>query len=169
MIARMLGPRAISATQLAVETGIAQATLSRWLARAAKIEPMPSKKRPSTHRSEQREEGRSDAARARTRTGAEKLAIVQRSAGLEGEELGEFLRREGVHLAELEQWRKLAEQALQGEAKRLPPSKEMRKLKAELARKEKALAEAAALLVLKKKVAEIWGDEDDGTDGTSDS
>ena len=94
---------------------------------------------------------------------------MERSAGLEGEELGEFLRREGVHLAELEQWRKLAEQALQGEPKRLPPSKEMRKLKAELARKEKALAEAAALLVLKKKVAEIWGDEDDDTDGTSDS
>ena len=63
----------------------------------------------------------------------------------------------------------VAEQALQGDPKRLPPSKEMPKLKAELARKEKALAEAAALLVLRKKVAEIWGDEDDDTDGPSDS
>ena len=83
------------------------------------------------------------------------------------EELGAFLRTEGVHLAELEQWRKLAEEAL-GAGKRLAPSKETRRLKAELARKEKALAETAALLVLKKKVAEIWGDEDDDTGETSD-
>jgi transposase len=126
---------------------------------------MPTSKRP-------RRSGSNDRAtepRARPRTGAEKLAIVAGAEGLEGEELGEFLRREGVHLAELEQWRELARQALQGEAKRLPPSKELRKLKAELARKEKALAEAAVLLVLKKKVEAIWGDGDDDTDETSDS
>ena len=38
----------------------------------------------------------------------------------------------------------------------------------ELARKEKALAEAAALLVLQKKVRAIWGDEDDDTDEKKD-
>jgi hypothetical protein len=108
------------------------------------------------------------AERARARTGAEKLAIVARAEGLEGEDLGEFLRREGVHLAELEQWRELAKQALQGDVKRLPPSKELRRLKAELARKEKALAEAAVLLVLKKKAEALLGGEDDDTDGTSE-
>jgi len=36
-------------------------------------------------------------------------------------------------------------------------------LERELRRKDKALAETAALLVLKKKVLEIWGDEDDST------
>lgn len=36
-----------------------------------------------------------------------------------------------------------------------------------LQRKEKALAEAAALLMLKKKVQSIWGDEDDDTSGRS--
>jgi transposase len=106
--------------------------------------------------------------RHRRRTGAEKLAIVAQASDLDDEQLGAFLRREGVHLAELEQWRKLAEEAL-GTGKRLSPSKETRRLKAELARKEKALAEAAALLVLKKKVAEIWGDEGDDTDEPSDS
>ena len=40
----------------------------------------------------------------------------------------------------------------------------MRKLERELRRKEKALAETAALLVLKKKAAAIWGDEDDSTE-----
>ena len=34
-------------------------------------------------------------------------------------------------------------------------------------RKDKALAETAALLVLKKKVQEIWGDEDDPTAGSN--
>ena len=35
-------------------------------------------------------------------------------------------------------------------------------LEKELTRKEKALAEAAALLVLKKKVQDIWGDKEEG-------
>jgi hypothetical protein len=103
------------------------------------------------------------------RTGAEKLDIMTRAEGLQGEELGQFLRSEGVHLTELEQWRELALRALQGEPKRLPPSREVRKLKAELARKEKALAEAAVLLVLKKKAEAIWGDEDDDTEEPSDT
>jgi transposase len=41
--------------------------------------------------------------------------------------------------------------------------KDVKELKKELERKEKALAEAAALLVLKKKAQSIWGDEDEGT------
>ena len=36
-------------------------------------------------------------------------------------------------------------------------------LERELRRKDKALAEAAALLVLKKKLAVLWEDEDDST------
>ena len=47
--------------------------------------------------------------------------------------------------------------------KKKPQSKQVRKLEQELARKEKALAEAAALLVLKKKAQSIWGDEDEST------
>jgi hypothetical protein len=168
MVARLVGPRAVSATQLSKETGISQASLSRWLHAAARIDPMPSKRERGSRAKSRREPTRTEA-RTRPRTGAEKLAIVVRAEGLEGEQLGEFLRREGIHLAELEQWRKLAEQAL-GSPARLAPSKETRKLKAELARKEKALAEAATLLILKEKVEEIWGDEDedDDTDGKSE-
>ena len=43
-------------------------------------------------------------------------------------------------------------------------TKRIRTLERELARKEKALAEAAALLVLKKTVANLHRDEDDDTD-----
>jgi hypothetical protein len=41
----------------------------------------------------------------------------------------------------------------------------VKELKRDLLRKEKALAETAALLVLKRKLDAIWGDEDDGTGG----
>lgn len=102
----------------------------------------------------------------RKRTGPEKLSVVVRAEGLEGDALGAFLRREGVHFAELERWRKQASEAL-SDAPRHAPSTELRNLRADLARKEKALAEMAALIVLKKKVAEIWGDEDDDTEPTS--
>jgi len=48
-------------------------------------------------------------------------------------------------------------------SRRNPDVKRIRSLEKELRRKDKALAETAALLVLKKKVQEIWGDEDENT------
>jgi len=164
MVARLMGPHAVTATALSKETGISQATLSRWRNGAAKIPTMPSK------RASKPEPGtRSTPTKvpARRRSGEDKLDLVVRAEGLENGDLGAFLRSEGVHLAELEQWRKLAKEAL-GDGRRQAPSKELRQLRAELARKEKALAETAALIVLKKKVAAIWGDEDDDTGGTSE-
>ena len=47
-------------------------------------------------------------------------------------------------------------------------ARQIRQLERELARKDKALAETAALLVLKKKAQAIWGDEDDDTDEKKD-
>ena len=43
-------------------------------------------------------------------------------------------------------------------------AKRLRELERELQRKDKALAETAALLVLQKKVQAIWGDGDDDTE-----
>ena len=48
-----------------------------------------------------------------------------------------------------------------------PEAKRIRELEKDLRRKEKALAETAALLALKKKLEEIWGDEDDDTNTRS--
>ena len=163
VVARLIGPNAVSASALSKETGISQATLSRWRQAAAKIPAMP-RKRPTEPGSVPRTIP--DNAPARRRSGADKLAVVVRAKGLEGEALGAFLRSEGLHLAELEQWRKLAIDALSGVGRKAP-SKEIRQLRAELTRKEKALAETAALIVLKKKVAEIWGVEGDGTEERS--
>jgi len=78
-----------------------------------------------------------------------------------------------LHEVHLEQWRRrvteAATEALQSKSSRKKVSaeaKRVRQLERELRRKEKALAETAALLVLKKKAAAIWGsgDEDDSTE-----
>ena len=78
--------------------------------------------------------------------------------------MGGFLRRRGLHQVQLERWRGEVLKTLQGEPRRSPKSshkRRIRELERELRRKDKALAETAALLVLKKKAQAIWGDEDD--------
>jgi transposase-like protein len=168
----MRGPHPVQAAVISKETGISQATLCRWKQEAATINIMPSKRapKPAADQAPAPEAvGRAPTPNKpsrRNRTGPEKLSVVVRAEGLEGDALGAFLRREGVHFAELERWRKQAAEAL-SDAPRHAPSTEIRNLRADLARKEKALAEMAALIVLKKKVVEIWGDEDDDTEPTS--
>ena len=78
----------------------------------------------------------------------EKIRILATASTLTGAALTDFLQREGVLRAEYEQWRfALGEE---GRAS-LATMKRIRTLERELARKEKALAEAAALRVLQKK------------------
>ncbi len=164
MVLRMSGAMAISANGLSEEIGVSQTTLSKWLREAAGIDSMT-----------KRVSGKSIKAKVGKRpqdwTAAEKLEAVLEAALLSEQELGEYLRRKGLHEAQLEQWRlrvtDAAMEALQSRSTRKKVSaeaKRVRKLERELRRKEKALAETAALLVLKKKVAAIWGDEDDSTE-----
>ena len=149
MLRRLVGPSAMSANALAQEVGVGQPLLSRWLRESRTIEDMtPSRKK-------------------NARTGAERLRIVIAARGLSETELGALLRREGVHEAELTAWQVAAEAALNDVARRAPRSADAQRVHAlerELRRKDAALAETAALLVLKKKVQAIWGDADDTTD-----
>jgi transposase-like protein len=143
MVARLTGKDAVSARQLASETGLRQQTLSRWLQEASSLPLMPTK-RP-------RRDWSID----------EKIRILAKASALSGAELPEFLQREGLRPAEYEQWRlALSEEGRAAVA----TTKRIRTLERELARKEKALAEAAALLVLKKKVQALKEDEDIDTD-----
>jgi transposase-like protein len=102
----------------------------------------------------------------------EKLKVVRDAAGLEGTELGALLRREGIHEADLALWRQNADQgalaALGGRRQRTAEQKRLRKLESELKRKDKALAEAAAILVLSKKIQALWGDHEDDETKESD-
>ena len=156
MVKRMTGRESISANALGEEVGVCQATLSRWLRDARTVRAMGgAKKQPKDGTKGPRKWG-----------AAEKLQVVLEATSLSGDELGEFLRRKGLHSAQLEEWHRMATEALTGPKKRSKKSPEARRIKElekELLRKEKALAEVAALLVLKKKAEEIWGDEDDDT------
>lgn len=146
MVGKMLPPNGKSAGMLSSETGVSQPTLSRWLREASRVggmDPKPKKW-----------------------TAAEKLRVVIKASELTEAEVGELLRREGLHEAALNLWRSDIEAALEEGPKKRKPSSEGRRIKElerEIRRKDKALAEVSAILVLKKKAAAIWGDEDDNT------
>jgi transposase-like protein len=95
----------------------------------------------------------------------EKLKAVIEFEGLEGEKQGEYLRREGLHSEHIAAWKKSMEAGLQSgggghqgtRTERAQDKKKIKELEKELHRKDRALAEATALLVLKKKADLIWG------------
>ena len=160
MVKRMSGRESVSATELAAEVGVPQPTLSRWKREARTVRFMGGADKQS------RDGGKSP----RQWSAEEKLQVVLEAAALSDDEFGEFLRQKGLHTAQLEEWRRLAtggaQAALAGpkkRAKKSPEARRIKELEKELLRKEKALAEVAALLALKKKAQAIWGDEDDDT------
>ena len=106
-------------------------------------------------------------------TAAEKLRVILESMKLCDDELGEFLRLEGLHQAELDRWRQAAEAGVSDSPRRKKASSEKKRIKElerELRRKEKALAEAAALLMLQKKMQAFYEAEarDNGTHDEKD-
>ncbi|WP_371878259.1 transposase [Myxococcus landrumensis] len=160
MVKRMVGPGAVSAAALARQVGVSQPTLSQWLReanRVAAMTPPPEEKKPTVP------------AGPKKWTPEEKLRVLAAIQGLTGEELGALLRSEGLHEAQLREWQQAAEGALSGTSTEPLPAKERKRLAAaekgvkelerELHRKEKALAETAALLVLKRKLQAIGWDE----------
>lgn len=166
MILKLTSPRGPSIAELAAKTSVSESTLSRWLREATTVR--------RTMSDEQQNGGRPPRARRPEDVSpGDKLRILREAARLDGPELGAYLRREGVHEADLERWRSTADEgalaALAGRRQRSAEQKRVRKLESELRRKDKALAEAAALLVLEKKVQALWGDrEDDDTQGSNE-
>lgn len=154
MVQRMMGPEGRSAMSLSGETGVSQSSLFKWV-REAKLRHMGDEHKPT--KKEKRPEDW---------TAAEKLSAVMEGSRLGEAELGEFLRQNGLHETQLTQWRQAALEALAGtkQVRASPESRRVRELEKEVQRKDKALAEAAALLVLQKKVRALWGDADDDTE-----
>jgi transposase len=152
MVQRMAGPRAETATALAEKTGVAQPTLSRWLREASTVSAMGNQK------------GNEESRGQKKWTPEEKLRVVLAAISLSEEQLGDLLRREGLHTAQLEEWRALVMEALAGRkpaaTKSSSDAKRMKELARDLNRKNLALAEVTALLTLQKKMQAIWGDED---------
>jgi len=168
LVARMLMPNPRPMATLARETGVTEPTLYRWRNEATL-------KGVSTDHSDDKPTAPTKPPHAWAPE--DKLAVVLEAAAIPEAELGMFLRRKGVHEAQLAEWRRQVTEgavaALRGPSGRdrkaaHVEAKRVRELERELARKDKALAEAAALLVLKKKVQAIWGDEDDDTTPEND-
>jgi transposase len=166
MIQKMTGPDAISATALSKQVDVPQSTLSKWLRMAG---VGPSYAFPNNSYEYSKMAKITDSKRPNDWSAEDKLKVVMEACSLDDEQLGAFLRSKGLHQTHLDQWRSQMLNALQnGSSKKKSrrksvDAKRIRALEKELNRKDKALAETAALLVLKKKVQQIWGDEDDPT------
>ena len=93
---------------------------------------------------------------------AERLEILMESHGLDEEALNAFCREKGIFRHHLEQWQAaFAAGGAEDTRAELRELKDTNKaLTRELNRKEKALAEAAALLVLQKKYRALWEEKD---------
>jgi hypothetical protein len=99
----------------------------------------------------------------------DKYAVLLETGGLNESELSEYCRKKGLYVEQIEQWKTAAIKANEAPAdqdrqlkeQRASDRKKIKQLEKELKRKEKALAETAALLVLRKKAQAIWGEEGD--------
>ena len=93
-------------------------------------------------------------------------ALIE-TAGMSEEERGVWCRAHGLHSHQLATWRRDAMAGSLGGAGRSEQTalnrlrQEAARLKKELARKDRALAETTALLVLQKKVRLLWGEDED--------
>jgi hypothetical protein len=83
-----------------------------------------------------------------------KAQVLAETSKLTGQQLSAYLERAGVKLADFERWRLALEQDGTESA---ATTRLIRKLERELARKEKGLAESAALLVLKNSLGAMQG------------
>jgi transposase len=161
LVRRMAGPRAVSASALESEVGVPQPTLSRWLREAGSVGDMADEDGKGSGKTRVR----------KTWTATEKLRVLGVTSEVDEAKLGEILRREGLHSDDLRRWRDEALQGLSpGRADKASAADRTRikELERELYRKEKALAEAAALLVLRKKLEALHGFEDDAPSDSSE-
>jgi transposase-like protein len=144
-VAKLLPPQSAPLDAVAHDVGISTDTLERWRAEALA--------KPLTDRAW---------------TAAARLEAVISTAALDETARGAWCREHGVYPQQLQQWRQSATQALaQPEEARASPQqtkqdhRRIRELERELRRKDKALAETAALLVLSEKVAAIFSKGED--------
>ena len=144
----MRGNRSVS--EIAQEMGIHIPTLYDWRNKFAKVGDMKKISKPQS------------------RSAIEKFKAVTEYSMLSTDKRGEYLRTNGIHEENISEWQKQIEEALSPKKKTFQENfqqqadqKKIKNLEKELLRKDKALAEASALLILKKKAELIWGLEED--------
>lgn len=151
LIECMLPPQNTRVPQLSKETGIPKDTLYGWRRQALRARSLSSPPPGGGERW----------------SAEEKFAMVVETAALNEAEQGEYCRKRGLYPEQLQAWRRACEQANAAQAAPRPKhaaqadKRRIQALERELRRKDKALAEAAALLVLRKKADAIWGTDED--------
>ncbi len=140
----MLLPESAAVDVVSREIGVSVDTLERWRAQAL-----------------------AQPTQQRTWTAAARFDAVLTTAAMDEASKNAWCREHGVYPQELAAWRQSATQALAepAEARATPQQTKhdkhrIKELERELRRKEKALAEAAALLVLSEKVAAIFSKDE---------
>lgn len=147
IILKSLQPSGPSLRQLAEDHQIPVTTIYSWKREYAKKPIMKSKQKLSPE---------------------DKLNIIVEISTKSESEVGELLRSKGLHSSEVEEWKKdfFNSQRSPGRPRKDPELKKLqsseKNLQRDIRRKDKALAEMSARIVLLKKSHEIWGlPEDD--------
>ena len=145
VVARLLPPESSPVAEVSAKVGISVATLERWraecLAHASGGEP-------------------------RRWTPAARLEAVIATAGLDATARAAWCREQGLYLAELDAWKRdaiagLGEPRASSAVEARQDRRRVKELERELHRKDKALAETAALLVLSKKLSAVFHQGED--------
>lgn len=138
--------------EIAKEFGVGKSTITKWLKEYklnGSVNLNSKEKRPSDWTMEER------------------MSALIETGSMSVEARTVWCRKKGIFIHNLDQWKKDAISGMSSSSTRKQTDEvkklkqENKSLKKDLNRKEKALAETAALLVLKKKVQEIWGEPED--------
>ena len=155
ILSKLLPPFSLTVAEVSRNEGIGLQTLYNWRHQAREQgQPMPGNKTtPDDWTSET------------------KLATIIETSGLSETELSEYCRRKGLYIEQIKVWRANAlqgfnsskQQSLKYKRQQQTDKKHIKQLQRELNRKDTALAETAALLVLRKKLEAFWetDNEDD--------
>jgi transposase-like protein len=149
MVAKLLSPGGPSFTVLSEETGVHHTSLRQWVKGHGNGKSM-TKKSKSEFSPE------------------EKLKIIIETASLKDNQLGDYLRKKGLHSSQLEEWKQEAFAGMKSSPGRPKKDSELvesknkeKRLEKELHRKDRALAEMSARIILLKKSRLIWGDAEE--------
>ena len=143
-----------SVKAIAIELSIGYSTLQKWIVQT-KNKELELSDELSTNESIMKHEKRPEDWDIEQR-----LAIIIKCGALDDNGASQLCREQGIYLHHVDKWRKdFISNGIKKANKPLETARMKRQIKLlqkELSRKEKALAETAALLVLKKKVSQLW-------------
>ena len=144
--------------QITDSLGIGHSTLNKWMVKSRNQQLGSSSEHDSTSIGDVRKEKR-----PQDWSQEERLDMMIECGSLDESAMNQLCRERGLYTHHVTQWKQDFISGLtandRSDAKNLKG--EVRELKKELNRKDRALAETAALLVLQKKVCAIWGNDED--------